>query len=495
MVIALLLLACSSGPDEQANEDSPSSEITEKDNENSFESRMHLLQRASMDLRGIRPRLEEIAQIEAQPDSIDALLDAFLEDSLFGAQLRSHYSNIYLTRLDYYYVGAEDYGLSNEPGFAQAVGEETLRILSHIAEEDLPYTEIVAGNWTMANHLLGEAWPLDYPETGFGWQPARYTDNRPTAGILSTNSMWWRYMSNTSNANRSRANAISRVLLCNDYLSKPIEFDRSVNLLDDDAVRNALQTNPGCVACHHSLDPIASYLWGFFYFDYDSVHDTTEYHPEREFMWEETTEIAPGYYGEPGYILSDLGVQLAADPGLVECAVEQAFEIFLGRQPTAADTPRLTSYRKTFLDSGLKLKDLYRSILKDPIYRNLPSDDPEGSSIKMVTTDQMASQIEDITAEEALSMLDNVKARKFIRTDFQESADKPSRRVGFIADEIQAAQPSWASNLVEGNPGDQKVDYPRVSVMLWACVQAQRDQIAALAARVAALESKKSKKT
>ena len=397
MVVLLLALACNTPNDGVGGEvDSaqPQSPVEE-----SFIDlpATDLLTRASMDLRGIRPRIEEIEQVESDPEALDMLIEGYLNDPRFGEQIRSHYANIYLTKLDYYYVGAEDYGLSNEPGFASAVGQETLRILSEIAENDLPYTEIVTGNWTMANELLGSAWPVSYPDDASGWQKVSYTDSRPSAGILSTNSLWWRYMSNTSNANRSRANAISRILLCNDYLAKPIEFDRSVNLLDDDAVRNALQTNPGCVACHHSLDPLAAYLWGFFYYDYDSAEDTTVYHPEREFLWEDYAGVSPGYYGQEGHVLSDLGYQLAGDPGLIECAVEQAYEIFLGRKTNINDTARLTGHREAFLQSELKLRDLYRSVLSDPAYRADPAKSKNGAAVKLVTTDQMASQIEDLT--------------------------------------------------------------------------------------------------
>lgn len=394
MVNLLLLFACSGAGD---TTDSPVGDSAEETPALVDLPHLQLLTRASMDLRGVRPSIAELESVEADPDTLEALISSFLDGDLFGDQLRSHYANIYLTKLDYYYVGAEDYGLDNEPGFARAIGEETLRILSHIAEEDLPYTEIVTGDWTMANALLGAAWPLNYPEGGTGWLPVSYTDKRPTAGILSTNSMWWRYMSNTSNANRNRANAISRILLCNDYLSKPIEFDRSVNLLDDDAVRDALKTNPGCAACHHTLDPLASYLWGFYYVDYDSAQDTTSYHPEREFLWEDYSGVPPGYYGQEGFVLSDLGQQLAADPGLIECAVEQAYSIFLGRSPEIEDTARLTLHRENFVQSGLQLKTLYRSILSDPNYRADPNQEGSGAAIKMVTTDQMASQIEDLT--------------------------------------------------------------------------------------------------
>ena len=91
---------------------------------------------------------------------------------------------------------------------------------------------------------VGLSWPTDYSADETGYQVVRYTDGRPSAGVLSTNSMWWRYMSNGTNYNRGRANAISKLFLCTDYLEKSIEFDRDVNLLDEGAVNEALQTNP-----------------------------------------------------------------------------------------------------------------------------------------------------------------------------------------------------------------------------------------------------------
>ncbi len=356
-----------------------------------------LLVRASLDLRGIRPSLGELDAVHADAGALDSLLDTFLLDERFGERVVSLYSEIYLTRLDYYYVAAEEYGLYDEPAFARAVGEEPLRILARIATEDLPYTEVVTGDWTMAEESLGQAFPVDYPSDGEGWLPVSYTDARPMAGMLSTNSMWWRYMSTSSNANRGRANAISRILLCSDYLVRPIEFDRDVNLLDAGAVADALQNNPGCVACHHSLDPLASYLWGFFYYNYASKLDITEYHPEREYLWETYTGVAPAYHGEPGHTLADLGQQLAADPRLVECAVEQAWELLLQRDVLLDDTDPLVAHREVFLDSGLKLRSLYRSILDAPEYRAGATDDPRGVPLKMVTPDLLASQLEELT--------------------------------------------------------------------------------------------------
>lgn len=358
----------------------------------------HLLARISLDLRGVRPGLEEIAAVEADPTRIDTYVDTYLQDPRFGERVRSLFADRYLTRQDYWYVTAADYGLTDEPAFAAAVGDEPLRILSTVAEQDLPYTDLVTADWTMAEENLGAAWPVDYPAGETGWRQVHYTDGRPAAGVLTTNGLWWRYMSSFSNANRARANAVSRTFLCEDYLSKPIDFDRNVNILDGDALNDALQNNPGCAACHYSLDPLAAYMWGFFYYDYSSPAETTRYHAERERLWDDYADgVGPGYYGEPGYTMADLGAQIAADPRFVGCGVRQVWEGLLQRGEVLEDTESLLTHRAAFEAGGLTLRALYRSVLQAPEYRTVSPDDPRVASRKLISPDQLAASVEDLT--------------------------------------------------------------------------------------------------
>jgi hypothetical protein len=396
MALMIPLLACVVSPPEPSGpEVADPVEVVESPVE--LLTPVQVLQRASLDLRGVRPSVQEVEAIEADPSRLDGMIESFMADDRFGERVRDLYSTIYLTRSDYFYVGASDYDQTDEAAFARAVGDEPLRILSTIAEEDLPYTQIVTADWTMADESIGRAWPLDYPDDAEGWQKVRYTDGRPHAGILSTNGLWWRYMTNGSNANRGRANAISRILLCEDYLGKPISFDRNVNLLDQGAVNDALQTNEGCVACHATLDPIASYLWGFYYFNYDSRDDTTYYHPERETYWRSMTGVEPGWYGTPGYDLVDLGGQIAADPRFPVCMVEQSFELFLGRTATLEDTQALSDLREVFLRNDLRLRPLFAAVVATDAYRAAPSEDPAFASRKMLSSDQLGTVLFDLT--------------------------------------------------------------------------------------------------
>lgn len=358
----------------------------------------HLLTRISLDLRGTRPTLDELASVSADPAQVDVYADAWLTGPRFSTAVRRLFADAYLTRQDAFFVQAADYGLDDEPGFAASVGEEPLQIVGYVAENDLPYRTVVTADWTMADERLGAAWPLDYPAGDVGWEQAHYTDGRPAAGVLSTNAMWWRYMSSLSNSNRGRANAISKILLCSDYLSRPIDFDRNVNILDSDALNDALQNNPGCVACHYSLDPLAAYLWGFYFVDYSYAPEISTYHPEREKMWDDYAGgVAPAYYGRPGYTLADLGDQIADDPRFDSCAVRRVYGGLLQRDLTLDDTESQLGHLAAFQGGGETLRSLYASVIASPEYRAAPSEDARAAPPKLVSPELLASTVEDLT--------------------------------------------------------------------------------------------------
>ncbi len=354
------------------------------------------LVRASLDLRGVRPSSEELAEVEADPATLAGLVDTFLDDPRYEGRVRDLWSEIYLTRAPSIYVTAATFGLGDEPGFQASTGEEVLAILGHVAANDQPWTEIVTGDWTMADPILASIWPIDRPD-GEGWQVSHYTDGRPAAGVLSTNSLWWRYGSTDSNANRKRANTASRVLLCNDYLVRPLEFDRNINLLDEEAVADAIDNDPSCTNCHASLDPIASYFFGFWWYDPSNPLEIVNYFPEREARWSLYTRKPPSFYGVPGYNLHDLGQQIAGDHRFPTCAVEQAWELLLRRDVSPGDTDALVVHRNAFIEGGLTMKALMRSIVTDPRYVAGATDAEGYVPKKMLTPDLLATSVEGLT--------------------------------------------------------------------------------------------------
>lgn len=311
--------------------------------------------------------------------------------------MRDLYAQVLRTRVEDLPVSAEELGFAPEeqPAVFASIGEEPLQVIAKVAADDRPYTELVTADWTMADELLGAAWPVDYPLGATGWRQVRYTDGRPMAGLLSSNGLWWRYLSDGVNYGRGRANAVARIFLCSDFLDRTVDFPRDIDLTDEAGIREAVRENTGCVGCHSALDPLASYLAGFQYTE-KTAAEMIVYHPEREPRWRAMTELAPGFYGAPGYSLRDLGRQVASDPRFVTCAVETAWELLMRRPPDfgdAGEVDALTRAREAFLAGGLTVRALFRAIVDDPRYALAePWAEP-----RVVTPQQWGDMLEDWT--------------------------------------------------------------------------------------------------
>jgi len=352
--------------------------------------------RLSVDLRGVHPTEDELLAIEETPELYEQYVDRYIEDPRFVTQMRGVFNLRFLTDTGYPY--GYSYEGSTGTQLANAIGQEPLRLLSHIIENDLPYDEIVLADYTVANELTAAMWDLDYSGDG-DWEVSYYTDGRPQAGILTMNATMLRYPSMGGNANRHRANAVSKMLLCDDYLERPIVLNRSaVDQLTIDP-ESAISENEGCQSCHASLDPLSAHFFGFFYMNDDG--DSTEYRPENEEGWREYANKAPAYYGRPTANLQELGEAIADDPRFVDCAVQTVFEGLGQRELMDEDWAEFQQYRDAFQDADLNIKALVREMVLARTYRAAMSDDPDEAerlaTIKIASPSQLANIIEDIT--------------------------------------------------------------------------------------------------
>ena len=333
-----------------------------------------LIRRMSLDLRGTLPSADELDAAEtADEEGIEALRDAMLEDPRFEERLVLKLAERWHTRVDEFLIKNAEYSEIRPPEleypWERSVGEEPLRLMAHVAAHDLPWSEIVTADYTMANEMMGAVWPIDYPEGGEGWMVSTYTDGRPAAGVLATNGLWWRYYTTVSNYNRGRAAAISRLLLCEDYLARPVSFDSQVALVDSDGVESALHSNPYCMGCHSSIDPLASAMFGFWVANEYNIDEMDQYHPEREQLGMLLLDTAPAFYGTPVNGLGQLGEQIARDPRFNACAAQTFASALWGREITAEDYDRVDALRTTFEAGDGTIKPLLRAVTDGPVYR------------------------------------------------------------------------------------------------------------------------------
>lgn len=367
-----------------------------------------ILIRASLDVRGVRPSAEELATVQEAPAELDRLVAGFVNDARFGDRIRSIFADAVRTRQDFYRP-VFDYGLEPRDTMLihRAIAEEAPNLVGYVAVQDMPFTEILTADYTIIDPVMLQYWPLaqsaDQPAAlPRGTVKAHYTDSRPVAGILATNAFFWRHTSTVDNANRGRSNAVSRALLCEDYLDRPIDFPRNVDLTDPESIKNAIRTNPGCQACHATLDPFASHLWGFMH-PGDDTSSWDSYQPANERMWMEETEATPAFFGTPtDGTLSGLAVSIANDERFVACAVRRVYEAFVGRSAAMADEGQLAAHREAFVASGLSLKSLVISVLTDPAYRGLARQSswgatPEPVAVKLASPELLSSSLFDLS--------------------------------------------------------------------------------------------------
>lgn len=365
-----------------------------------------LLRRMSLDLRGRLPTLDELDAVEADPASLDELRDAMLDDPGLEDRLVSMLAERWQTRVDEFDVPYYDYGLADDQQYPyeEAVGEEPLRLAANVVVYDRPWTEILTADYTMANEMLAGIWPIDYPAGATGWQESRYTDDRPAAGVLTTNGLWWRYTTNRFNNNRTRAAAIFRLFLCEDFLARPVSFSASGALSAGTTSEEAIRTEPYCVACHVSIEPVASMFFGFWWQAQYSAIEMSSYHAEREPLGPETLGVEPSWFGEPVYGLIDLGAHIADDPRFHRCAAETMASSMWRRDVELADFDRVEAFRDAYEADGYRIKTMLKAITDDPVYRAdaLVDDAPEEVverelTVRLLSVDQLASAAEDLT--------------------------------------------------------------------------------------------------
>ncbi|MES2641131.1 MAG: DUF1592 domain-containing protein [Myxococcota bacterium] len=358
-----------------------------------------LLRRMSLDLRGVLPSEAELDAVEADPAALGALRDTYLADARLEERLVSLFAERWHTVMDEYEVGPNDYFLPplEADAYAHAVGEEPLHLIAHVTANDLPWSEIVTADYTMANEMLGDIWPLAYPEGGSGWEVSHYTDGRPAAGILATNGFWWRYVTNESNKSRGRVAAVSKLLLCTDILSRPVVFERSTT----DDVEEAIRTNPACQSCHSSIDPAAATLFGYWWIIQYNPYEMQTYHREREPLGPTLLGVEPAWYGAPIAGLVDLGWHVANDPRFVRCGAQSFAEQLWHRDVTLEDYASIEALRKTFVAAELSPMALLRAVTDTAEYRagGFTEDAPEAVRVRerverLLTPNQLASVIE-----------------------------------------------------------------------------------------------------
>jgi hypothetical protein len=353
-----------------------------------------LLLRAAMDLRGRRPAPAELGAVEADPGLYPALVDQYLHSPEFLERVKDVFDDALLVRREDFTDEARDE--------TWAIYGEALELIAWIVANDRPFTEVGTADYTVANQLFqGDPNRMPFPMQpviGPAWQPTRYLDGRPHAGLLSTSAFYEVWDTNNTNKNRRRANRWSIVFHCYNFLDTPVDVTRNVDNNDADAVLNAVTTRADCKACHDRLDPMASFL-----FPMDNVgrlEDTAsdDFFSGNAERWRSANKRPPAVYGMPGTDIRDMGRLLVSHPKFAECQTRRAFRMLFLRDPktTAELTTAADISARWPAEDGYNFRQLVKRWMLSDAYRQRPqTDGPEW--VRRASPERLESLIQDLT--------------------------------------------------------------------------------------------------
>ena len=384
------------------------------------------LQRIALVVRGGRPSEAELAAVRADPAALSAVVDAYLAGPVFGEVVRDMWHEILLLRVDQGRFILPALGpladRGSEAEFIRDVSEEPLRLIEHVAVHDRPFGEIVTADYAIASDLAIAAWGATElpPDTAApppeGWKKVAWDSGQPMAGILSSGALWLRHPSNGSNYHRGQAEVIADALLCSSFLARDVPLFNDIDLADEDAVKEALRSDPACVSCHQTLDPLASHLFGFARVASGTVrrsydrgcegrrdvcYPIAEYRPAQAGEYRKRTGREPNFFGLPSGDLRTLGAQIADDPRFSMCVAKRTYAYFMQADRDDIPDATATSLQDAFLAGGGRLRPLVKAILMSDDFRavGVREGAPAAALVGRKTTrpEQLARLIADLT--------------------------------------------------------------------------------------------------
>lgn len=413
----------------------------------------HLV-RASMAVRGVRPSVAELEQIERDPAALSGLVDEWLESEAFGATVRDMWGEILLLRDDTFNqlpaLGAlQGHTLGD---IYEGTTEEPLRYIEHVVMSDRPFTDIVTGHDMLTSDITALMYGVPYDFASGGWQRSEWPDARPRAGILSSAQVWRRWESDGANFNRGRANMVADKLLCEGFERRDIVVDGGIDIADEAEVADAVRFRADCVSCHQSLDALGSTFWGYkklihrnyvadsitggcefnwadgnqpefgpSYLPEDYCYPIKQYNPADEDDWADWGLRAPSYFGQPVQDLADVGELIAEDPRFSQCMARRFFGYLAQADPEAIPFDIAVELQAGFEASGFSAKQLVRDIVLHPQFAAVQAEDPDHpiAGLKTVRPEQYARTVEDLTGHRWWSLADPPNCADRSRSDVQ----------------------------------------------------------------------------
>jgi hypothetical protein len=300
---------------------------------------------------------------------LEAQVDRMLASPRLEVGMRAFFTDmLQLDTFDTLSKDSEIYPTYNDR-VATAAKEETLRmVLNQTITENGDYRDLLTTKKTFVNRVLASVYNVPYTFKS-DWEAYEFPADAPRSGILTTVS----FLSMFSHPGRSsptkRGVALREIIMCDPTPPPPANVDFSI-INGGDAklvtVRQRLlahTTDESCASCHTRSDPIGLSLENF-----NSIGQYRK--SDENGLIDASAKIGALSFAGP----VALGVVLRNDPKIPSCVTQNIFAYGAGAKGGDLDPAVMAPTKKSFADSGYRLRTLLRSTLTDQaFYRVFPT--------------------------------------------------------------------------------------------------------------------------
>lgn len=375
--------------------------------------------KAAITLAGRFPTDEEFAQAGSD-EGLDQFIIKLTNEELFYDRLREIWNDALLTERgldagngsaffnapELYDDSYPGYTSANRDWTTRSLTQEPMRLIEYVVRNNLPFSDVVAGNYVVANPYLAKLYGIPHdkplaPENFLEWKRIDFSpvqnrqDNanapmettaRPVAGVLSTPAFLNRWETTPTNKGRKR----SRIVLKNFLATDILKFaQRPVDSTALTSVQNPTANSAMCSVCHSVVDPIAGGFRGFNENNMSRFDADDKWHDDMLPPGINSVQMPPQSYGSA---LMWLGAQIPRDPRFGISIAQIMYKGIIGDDPLAfpedKDAPeyqdRVRAYNiqndwfvkvgAEFAASNFDLRKLVVNIVRSAYFRAVSGD-------------------------------------------------------------------------------------------------------------------------
>lgn len=314
--------------------------------------------KAAITLAGRYPTEAEFAQADTDA-GLDKLVEALTKEELFYDRLREIWNDALLTEAGLDAGAGSSYNnapelyddlvvgyTSEQRQWATAsITDEPGRFIEFVVRSDRPFTDVVAGNYVVANPYVAKLYGLPHekpavPENFLEWKRIDFSPVQnqvtngvtktlgvPTAGVLTTPAFLYRWETTRTNKGRKRARVVLKNFLATDILKFA---QRPVDSTALTSVQNPTQNSPMCSVCHSVIDPIAGGFRGFDEQTMARFNPDDKWHDDMRPPGFNTVQMPPQSYGNA---IQWLGAQIPEDTRFPISVAQIMYQGIVGDEP------------------------------------------------------------------------------------------------------------------------------------------------------------------